>query len=99
MLHAVGSKVVLEIVSNLDRFAEDVKKRSGLLVSSKTIQGQPNTGRVYSVGPDANLDLKAGQIVIFNKQNVFEGIRFDDKELVAVDAFEIVAVIDDESSN
>lgn len=94
MLHAVSNKVVLEIVKNLDRYAEDVKKRSGLLVSPKVPQGEPNMGKVYSIGP-AVVDpgYEVGDTVVFNKGGLFIGFKHEDKDFIACDDTEILAKV------
>ena len=94
MLKAVNNKVILEIVKNLDRYAEDVKKRSGLLVSPKLQQGQPDTGVVQSIGKDVvDPEYAIGDTVIFNKGGMFLGFKHEGKDYIAVDAFEIQAKV------
>jgi co-chaperonin GroES (HSP10) len=94
MLKAVNNKVVLEIIKNLDRYAEDVKKRSGLLVSPKVVQGEPNMGKVYSIGPDVtDPGYEVGDMVVFNKAGMFMGFKHEDKDFIALDAFEIQAKV------
>ncbi len=94
MLHAVSNKVVLEIVSKLDAYAEDVKKRSGLLVSPKVPQGEPNMGKVFSIGPEVEKPGYAvGDTVVFNKAGMFTGFKHEDKDFIIVDSFEVQAKV------
>lgn len=95
MIEPVGQKVALEIISNLDRYAEDVKKRSGILISKAT-QGQPISGRVYAIAADiVDPEYKVGDVVIFKTPEgvPFLGHRMDGKELTFVEHENIIASV------
>ena len=101
-MQPAGQKVALEIIKNLDRFAEDIKKRSGLLISNSVTQGTPISGRVYKISPNiVDPQYKIGEVVVFRmpEGEVFKGWRLDDKELVFVEHDWIIATITEEDTN
>lgn len=88
------NNVLLEIVTKADQFAQDVKKRSGLIVTNgKTKEGEPNTGVVFAIGKGIeDPEYKIGDSVIFFKQGIFQGFDHDGKKLVSVTDDEIKAI-------
>lgn len=92
-----GKHVLLEIVTRADQLADEVKNRSGLLVTTaKTRQGEPNTGIVYAIGADVPDDrlYHVGDTVVFHSKEIFQGFHFDGKKLVSVEHEEILAIIE-----
>lgn len=100
MIEPVNNNVILEIATKLDKYAEDVKKRSGIIVSPKIAQGQPNQGVVLAIAKGIkDPEYSVGDIVVFSKGGIFEGFKHDGKDLVSVAHDEIVAKILEGSSD
>lgn len=99
MLEPIGQNVLLEIVTRVDAFADDLHNRSGLLVAKESIkQDEPNQGRVYAISPAIkNPEYKVGDLVVFRTKEIFQGFRFDDKDLVSMKHEEILGKINEEA--
>lgn len=92
-LEPKGQNVLLEIVTESDTLAQNVKASSGLLIPEVT-QGEPKRGVVYSVSEAIESpEYGIGDTVVFRTEDLFEGFKWDDKKLVSVKSDEILAVI------
>lgn len=97
MLEPVGDSVLLEIVTRVDALKEDVKKRSGLLIDSGMKQDEPDRGRVVAISKDiADPEYAVGDLVVFHTREIFQGFRWDGKDLVSMKHEEIIAKIIEE---
>ena len=95
MLEPYGENVLLEIIERVDVFADDLKKRTGLLVPKDKIkQDEPNMGIVYAIGDDVkDPPFKVGDKVVFRTKEIFQGFKWDDKKLVSLKYDEVIASI------
>lgn len=94
----IGQNVILEIITEMDKLADRYKSTLIIETTSKTVQGQPNTGRVYVISPDIkDPDYKVGDMVVFHTEEVFQGFKMDGKNLVTVKHNEIIASINEEA--
>lgn len=100
MLEPVGDNVLLEIVTRVDQFAGDLKKRTGLLVAKDSIkQDEPNTGRVYAISKSIkDPEYSVGDLVIFSTKEIFQGFRHEGKDLVSMRHEEIIGKINEEAA-
>jgi hypothetical protein len=91
MLEPTGDNVMLEIITRVDAFADDVKARSGLHIDKQRIvQDEPDRGRVLGIGPAVeDPECKIGDTVVFHTKDIFQGIEWDGKKLVFVKYFEL----------
>lgn len=95
-LQAKGEHVLLEIITKADRIAAETQKRSGIfLASEKMIQGEPDMGRVFSIGdkvPAAH-QYKIGDVVIYHTKEMFQGFEYEGKRLTSMLHSEIMAIV------
>lgn len=98
MLEPTADNVLLEIVERVEAFADDLKKRSGLLVDTgKVKQDEPDRGRVVAISPDiTDPEYKVGDLVLFKTKEIFQGFKWDDKKLVFMKDHEIIATLIEE---
>ena len=102
-----GCKVLIEPITRAGQYADDLKKRSGLLMSTPKHQGIPNTGIVYVPNQCVHEDdkpeekLEAGMTVVFQDDKPAI-ITHDGKTLFAIDRPKVIAILvetkDDEDS-
>jgi len=95
MLKPLHDYVVLEKVK------EEVKTKSGILLTTGEAKDAPSMGEVKAVGPgkveDGKLvpvDLKAGQKVIYKKYSGTE-VTFEKKDYLLISANDILAVVEE----
>lgn len=101
-LNPIGNNVIVEIISQLDAEAIEVKarlKKMGLVHQrkkdiAKDIQGPPRVGIVYAMGPDAvkqfDSNIIKGDKVFFIELNP-KGFHWDGKPLLSISADQIIA--------
>jgi chaperonin GroES len=94
MLKPLHDYVVLEKVK------EEVKTKSGIILTTGEAKEAPSTGLVIAVGPgkveDGKLvpiDLKAGEKVIYKKYSGTE-VSVDKKDYLLISANDILAVVE-----
>ncbi|MBR0214308.1 MAG: co-chaperone GroES [Solobacterium sp.] len=94
MLKPLNYYVVLEKVK------EEVKTKSGIILTTGEAKEAPSMGLVVAVGPgkveDGKLvktDLKEGQKVIYKKYSGTE-VTYDKKDYLLIRAEEILAIVD-----
>ena len=94
MLKPLHDYVVLEKVK------EEVKTKSGIILTTGEAKEAPSMGLVIAVGPgkveDGQLiktDLKEGQKVIYKKYSGTE-VTYDKKDYLLIRAEEILAIVD-----
>lgn len=100
-MQPIGDNVIVEIITETDKFTDEVAQRTGLIyqATEKTVQGEPYNGRVYAMGPDIeDPEYSIGDNVVFSIQEIFQGFRYDDKKLVRVKHHEIIGKITEGAS-
>lgn len=95
-IEAIGEFVIVELITRLDKFKDEVKERSGLLIAD-TAQGTPSFGRVVSIGPDVKKPrmYEEGDTVVFKDQKNFQGFKHDDLPMAGLHESRIVAVVNE----
>jgi chaperonin GroES len=95
MLKPLHDYVVLEKVK------EEVKTKSGILLTTGEAKDAPSMGMVVAVGPGkmddgvlVKIDLTEGQKVIYKKYSGTE-VTIDKKEYLLISAGDILAVVTD----
>lgn len=88
MIQAWNNYVILK--------AEDAGGESshGLIIVGQVVP--PATGRIVSVGPDAQIDFAVGQRVLYPPYGVAEEVRLDGEKYVFLLDHEILGVINAE---
>ena len=94
MLKPLHDYVVLEKVK------EEVKTKSGIILTTGEAKEAPSMGLVIAVGPGKvedgkliKIDLKEGQKVIYKKYSGME-VTYDKKDYLLIRAEEILAIVD-----
>ncbi|MBQ1318332.1 MAG: co-chaperone GroES [Solobacterium sp.] len=94
MLKPLHDYVVLEKVK------EEVKTKSGIILTTGEAKEAPSMGLVIAVGPGKvedgkliKIDLKEGQKVIYKKYSGTE-VTYDKKDYLLIRAEEILAIVD-----
>ena len=94
MLNPLHDYVVLEKVK------EEVKTKSGIILTTGEAKEAPSMGLVIAVGPGKvedgkliKIDLKEGQKVIYKKYSGTE-VTYDKKDYLLIRAEEILAIVD-----
>lgn len=94
MLKPLHDYVVLEKVK------EEVKTKSGIILTTGEAKEAPSMGLVIAVGPGKvedgkliEIDLKKGQKVIYKKYSGTE-VTYDKKDYLLIRAEEILAIVD-----
>ena len=94
MLKPLHDYVVLEKVK------EEVKTKSGIILTTGEAKEAPSMGLVIAVGPGKvedgkliKIDLKEGQKVIYKKYSGTE-VTYDKKNYLLIRAEEILAIVD-----
>lgn len=96
MLTPTADNVLIEIITRSDQFAAEVKARSGLITPDNLKQDEPDRGRVVAIGQDVkDPGYKVGDLVVFHTREIFQGFKFDGKNLVTMRDSEIMAVIEE----
>lgn len=95
MLKPLHDYVVLEKVK------EEVKTKSGILLTTGEAKDEPSMGLVKAVGPGkvdngtlVPIELKEGQKVIYKKYSGTE-IKFEKKDYLLISADDILAVVEE----
>lgn len=90
-LKPLPGKILVEFITRSDARAEEVKKRSGLLLPEAEFQGAPDRGVVYAVGPDVDPQISVGRTVFF-KDDTPKGFEWEGRKLFALEARQILGV-------
>lgn len=93
MIKPLGERVVIEVSEG------DVKTASGIVLPD-TAKEKPQKGKVIAAGPGklldngerANMEVKAGDEVLFSKYSGTE-VKVDDKEYLVVRESDILAIL------
>ena len=93
MIKPLGERVVIEVSEG------DVKTASGIVLPD-TAKENPQKGKVIAAGPGklldngerANMEVKAGDEVLFSKYSGTE-VKVDDKEYLVVRESDILAIL------
>jgi co-chaperonin GroES (HSP10) len=85
------NRVIIEIVTRSDSRRDDAAK-AGILLPDAPIEGAPNEGIVYAVGPDVDPEIQVGRRV-FYKEETPRGFKIDDRPLLGLWDRQILGVI------
>lgn len=94
-LKPMGNKIILEAVS------KEEKTKSGIIIPDTIDKEKPEQAKVLAVGPGkmldngkrSEMDVKAGDTVLFSKYSPTE-IKLDGKEYLVVSDEDILAIIE-----
>lgn len=87
----IGDKVIIEPVLNSQLAAQDLKKRTGLILASPKHQGIPIIGDVVAIGPDVDR-CKVGDRVMFKEQSP-RGFKWEGKGYIPTTNNHILALV------
>ena len=83
-------RIIVEIVTRSDS-RRDAAAQAGILLPDAPIEGAPNEGIVYAVGPDVDPEIKVGRRV-FYKEETPKGFRLDDRPLLGLWSRQVLGI-------
>lgn len=84
------NRVIIEIVTRSDS-RRTAAAQAGILLPDAPIEGAPNEGIVYAVGPGVDPEIVPGARV-FYKEETPKGFKIDDRPLLGLWAHQVLGV-------
>lgn len=91
-LKPLPGKIIVEFITRSDALADEVKKRSGLLLTEAEYQGAPDRGVVYAVGEGVDPQIAVGKTICF-RDDAPKGFEWDGHKLFALEEKQVLAVL------